>query len=214
MRTRIPSHQGFTLLEVLIAIAIMALLSLSAYQVLQGLLTSNQIGASHQQKLQALQRTMTRLEQDMTQMVDRTTRTEGQYGEQPLTVGHFLFDSDAQAIELVRLGWSNPLSRLPRSGLQRVIYRLKEGQLQRGSFLYPDPAIGTEPRYQVLLDGVTDLRLRYFADQGWHHDWTGLSRLPEGIEIVLETRTYGELRRVFTLVQSFDAGTSRLEDKD
>jgi len=197
---------GFTLLEVLVAMAIMALLSLSAYEVLQGVLSSDRIGGERLARLQALQRTMLRLDQDFNQLVGRPVRTEGEADLRPFASGDYLFDSDSQAIGLVRLGWSNPLAALPRSSLERVIYRVKEQQLQRGSFLYPDPAIGSEPRYQVLLEGVTGLRLRYYVDGGWRQRWEAPQGLPDGIELILQTRDFGELRRVFVLVRAFPGG--------
>jgi general secretion pathway protein J len=69
----------------------------------------------------------------------------------------------------IRGGWLNPDGMLPRSGLQRVGWRLKGQTLERLSYLYPDPAIGTEPRIQPVLTGVTALRL-YFYDKG---QWKG-----------------------------------------
>lgn len=194
---------GFTLLEVLVAMAIMALLSLSAYQVLQGVLTSDQVGGERLHKLQALQRTMLRLDQDFNQLVGRAVRIEGEADPRLVRSGNYLYDSDSQAIGLVHLGWSNPLSRLPRSSLQRVIYRVKEEQLERGNFLYPDPVIGAQPNYQILMEGVTGMRLRYYAEGGWHDSWENAQQLPQGIEVTLETRDFGEVRRVFALVTAF-----------
>ena len=58
--------KGFTLLEVLVAIAIFAVLSLAAYQVLQGVLRSSEISKEHSESLTELQRAMLIIEQDFT----------------------------------------------------------------------------------------------------------------------------------------------------
>jgi general secretion pathway protein J len=192
------SSRGFTLLEVLVAMALFALLSLAAYQVLQGVLRIGEISKEHSDSLTELQRAMLIIEQDFTQIVARRSREEGQEEEElrVITAGSSLFESEDQGIEFTRLGWANPLGLLPRSDLLRVRYRLKEGQLQRLYFLYPDLQAGQEPQVQVLLKDIDKLSFRFW-NNGWKNRWTAAKKLPKGIEIKFSSKRYAEIRRVF-----------------
>ena len=194
--------KGFTLLEVLVAIAIFALLSLAAYQILQGVLRSGEISKEHSDSLTELQRAMLIIEQDFTQIVARTSRDESVDQEQlrVITAGDGLFESEDQGIEFTRLGWANPLNLLPRSEILRVRYRLREGQLQRLYFLYPDLVAGQEPQQQVLLKDIEKLSFRFW-NSGWQSRWTSADSLPRGIEINFTSQRYAEIRRAFLLAE-------------
>ncbi|WP_028863414.1 type II secretion system minor pseudopilin GspJ [Psychromonas aquimarina] len=192
--------KGFTLLEILVAISIFSLLSLAAYQILQGVLKSGEISKVHSERLTELQRAMLIIEQDFTQIVARTSREDGLETEnlRALRVNKELFESDDQGIEFNRLGWTNPLGLLPRSEIVRVRYLIKEGQLQRLYFLYPDIVAGQEPETQVLLEDVTELTFRFW-NNGWQNTWDSPKQLPEGIEINITSEHFSELRRVFLI---------------
>ena len=146
--------KGFTLLELLIAISIFAMLSLAAYQILQGVLRSSEISKRHSDSLARLQRAMLIIEQDFTQIAARRSRSEDQDTDDDsvINAGDLLFGSEDQGIEFTRIGWTNPLNLLPRSELLRVRYRLMDGQLQRLYFIYPDLPSGQIPQVQVLLE--------------------------------------------------------------
>lgn len=191
-------NRGFTLLEMLVAIAIFAILSLSAYQILQGVLRSGEISKDHSESLMQLQRAMLIIEQDFTQIAARTSRDAGagQVKPQVISVGPSLFESTDQGIEFNRLGWQNPLNLLPRSNIARVRYRLKDGQLQRLYFLYPDLVAGQEPQVQVLLNDIEKLSFRFW-DKDWQTSWGAAKKLPKGIEISFTSKQYSEIRRVF-----------------
>nr|WP_185378111.1 type II secretion system minor pseudopilin GspJ [Aeromonas enteropelogenes] len=203
-----PRHAGFTLLEMLVAIAIFATLSLGAYQVLQGVLTSDEVAKRKEARLYELQLAFTLLERDVTQMVPRSGRIEGENNKVLLAASRFGQQSDDWGMAFMRGGWLNPDGMLPRSQLQRVGWRLKDQTLERLSYLYPDPVIGSEPRIQPVLKGVTALRL-YFYDQGrWREEWTQRSVLPYGLAVELDLEDYGTIRRQFLI----GAGGQRYEE--
>lgn len=189
-------QRGFTLLEILIAIAVFAVLSMAAYQVLQGVIRSDQISSEHTQKLKQLQRAMLIIERDMTQMVARTTRNGADVNGSLIRAGKFIAESESDGIDFVRLGWSNPQGQLPRSNLVRVAYRVKENNLERLYFLYPDVVAGQEPEIQVLIKDVNRLTLRYW-DNGWQESWTKKEQLPAGIAMEFDFEAYGVIRRLF-----------------
>jgi len=195
--------QGFTLLEILIAIAIFALMSIAAYQVLQGVIRSGEISKKHSDELLKIQRAMLIIEKDFTQIIARSSRDETIDSDdiQVLSVGNSLFDSEDEGIEFTRLGWINPLDLLPRSNLLRVRYRLFDGQLQRLYFLYPDIVARQEPEVQVLLDDVEKLSFRFWSNS-WTTSWTNKTSLPKGIEISFTSKQFGEINRMFIIAES------------
>jgi len=195
--------QGFTLLEVLIAISIFALMSIASYQILQGVIRSGEVSKRHSDNLIQIQRAMLIIEQDFTQIIARASRTEGDDSDtvRVLRVAESLFESEDQAIEFTRLGWTNPLNLLPRSNLLRVRYRLFEGQLQRQYFLYPDIVSGQEPETQVLLEDIEGLSFRFWSGD-WQDNWTDQSLLPAGIELTFISKQFGEIKRIFLIPES------------
>lgn len=68
------ARAGFTLLEMLVAIAIFASLALMAQQVTNGVTRVNSAVAGHDQKLNLMQQTMSFLNHDLTQMMPRPVR--------------------------------------------------------------------------------------------------------------------------------------------
>ncbi|PKG40075.1 type II secretion system minor pseudopilin GspJ [Psychromonas sp. Urea-02u-13] len=202
-RNAYRATQGFTLLEVLIAISIFAVMSMVSYQVLQGVIRSGEISKRHSDELLKIQRAMLIIEQDFTQIIARASRDESGDSDQirVLSVGKSLFESEDEGIEFTRLGWANPLGLLPRSNLLRVRYRLFDGQLQRLYFLYPDIVAGQVPETQVLLENIEKLSFRFWSD-GWKTTWTEKSKLPSGIETTFTSKQFGEINRQFLVSES------------
>ena len=200
---RTHKQSGFTLIEILIAIAIFATLSIAAYQILQGVLRSGDISRVHEEKLVEIQRGMLLIERDFVQMVARVSRTGGVEDEklQALYIGKNVLESDSEGIEFNRLGWINPLNLLPRSNILRVGYRVKKNQLQRLYYLYPDIIAGQKPEQQVILNDIESLTFRLW-DTDWVNTWSFPKKIPTGIEMTITSKHYGELKRVFILPDS------------
>ena len=99
------SATGFTLLEVMLALAIFASLSLGAYQVLQGVLANDAITRDKGERLASLQRTFNQMERDFGQAVARPTRVEGEPNLTVFQAEPFQMQSDDWAVAWVRAGW-------------------------------------------------------------------------------------------------------------
>jgi len=65
MRIQQKHHQGFTLLELLVAMVIFSLMSVMAYGGLSNVITGNEVISNQEKQLKELQRTMMFLERDM-----------------------------------------------------------------------------------------------------------------------------------------------------
>jgi general secretion pathway protein J len=194
-------QKAFTLIEVLVAMAIFAILSALAYGTLNQTLLSAEILGDRMDRLQALQRTMRMLTDDLHQLSPRPIRDElGQNYVAALDTG---FQSGF-AIELTRSGWNNPMV-LPRSTLQRAAYRIEEDELVRYHWTVLDRTLSNEPVAIVLLDGVESIQFRFFLDGDDAIDqWPpvtqsgpGNVRLrPRAVEIILRLVDEGELTRL------------------
>ncbi|WP_051333309.1 type II secretion system minor pseudopilin GspJ [Aliagarivorans marinus] len=194
-------QRGFTFLEMLMAIAIFAFLAIAAYQLLAGVQQSDELSERHGARLRQVQRAMTVMQRDFSQMAARPFRDESQEQRPLFKMEKFLHGSDAGAVEMVSLGWRNPQAMLPRSELQRSSYLLRDQQLIKAFYNYPDAVVGQEPREQVLLDQVEDLNFRVYQNGSWRENFGETDALPEGVEVTILTADYGELRRVFLVPQ-------------
>lgn len=195
---------GFTLLEVLIAISIFALLALGTYRMLSSVLASDEAVRRNELQLRDLQRAFSALEQDLTQAGHRPIRDA--YGDpRPALLGA----SDPQALELTRLGWRNPTGSL-RSNWQRVRWQLDGDTLQRRYWTVLDQAVDSQPQVQQVLSNVRSWEVRYLDSQSnWLTQWPAeqtsntpsdsLQRLPRAVEIRLQHSHYGLLTRLFRL---------------
>lgn len=201
-------QRGFTLIEILIAMAIFTLIGLASTGLLTTVIDSNDISEERFAKLQLLQRAMITIERDLQQAVPRAVRVNGEKQEVVMAGGE-TDDSDGDGIGFVRGGWHNPQLMLPRSTLQYVAYRLKENKLERLYSNYVDNVIGYEPKVRVLLEDVESLKVEFLAtsnsssldeddDISWGESYKG-STLPRAVAVEFVSKDFGKIRREFTL---------------
>ncbi|MFT4937308.1 MAG: general secretion pathway protein J [Paraglaciecola sp.] len=200
------AQQGFTLLEILVAMAIFTLIGLASTSVLTSVIGSDELSTQRFEKLEVLQRAMLTLERDILQAVPRAIRINGESSNMVISGGEDLFGSEADGIALVRGGWHNPQFMLRRSTLQAVGYRLQEGQLQRLYGNYLDNVIGFEPKVRVLLEDVEDFQIEFLSQTSsdtdeesvWQEDYSA-NVLPVAVAVTISTSTFGVIRREFML---------------
>ena len=194
--------RGFTLLEVLIAIAIFVIVGAMAMGGYNELVTQSQILEENNARSRAVQSAVQRMVQDFSTLEPRPVREPLGESYQPA------LRSDARSqllAELTHSGWSNPAG-LPRSTLQRVAYRIdEEGRLRRDHWYVLDRTLGGEPVSRVLVDRVEGLTFRIMDNNGrWHEQWPPLGysapdaqRIrPIAVEITLELEDWGEIKRL------------------
>ena len=194
-------QRGFTLLELVAALAIFALMSVMAYGGLNALLTASEGLDESYSRLQDWQRAVHRMRLDLEQVRDRPVRD--QFGD-PLPA---FYAPEPGRIEFTHGGRRNPLLQ-PRSTLERVAYFLDtDGALVRLSWLNLDRGQSDEPRRVTLLEGIETLEWRYLQDNDeWSEDWPPLSfsgepgtdvPRPRAVEARINSRRLGELRFLF-----------------
>lgn len=201
-------QRGFTLIEILIAMAIFTLIGLASTGLLTTVIDSNDISEERFAKLQLLQRAMITIERDLQQAVPRAIRYNGEKQDMVMAGGK-LDGSDDDGIGFVRGGWHNPQLMLPRSTLQYVAYRLNENRLERLYSNYVDNVIGYEPKVRVLLEDIESLNIEFIAtssnesldedeDLSWNESYKGTA-LPRAVAIEFVSKDFGKIRREFTL---------------
>lgn len=193
--------RGFTLIEILVAISVFAILSVMAYSGLNSLLSTSEQTRIQAEHLARLQMAMTMLSRDLEFAVPRGVRNE--YGD--ISPAMRANSSLGDNLELTRAGWRNPVG-LRRSELQRVHYRLEEEQLIRASWTVLDQAADSEAREVVLMEEVKGFTVRFFDGvRDDIADWPPLNEegqlddnaMPIGIEVTLEAEPWGEVQRIF-----------------
>lgn len=191
----ITRMRGFTLIETLLALAILAVLSAAAVMVLQNVIRADGLTREKSQQIAALQRAFRQIADDVTHIIPRRARNS----DTLFFAGRFQLQSDDWGLAFSRSGWPNPLGILPRSEIQNVSYRLRQQQLERLSFDQQDPLTGSQPTVRVVLREVTAFRLRFYADGRWQETWDRSQTLPQGLEITLTLANSGEITRLFLL---------------
>jgi general secretion pathway protein J len=202
-----PVAHGFTLVELLAAVAIFAVMSLMAYGGLSAVLKARAAVESSLARTAAIQKAVYRLQSDLEQARGRPIRDE--YGD--AQAAFLLRDEGREGtrIEFTRGGWRNPrLQR--RSAFERVAYGLKDNRLIRYGWAALDRAQEDEMTELPLLDDVTALEWRFLdAQRVWQAEWpprnlagagNQADQLPLAVELRLETRDLGEIRYLFRLV--------------
>ncbi|HLV77038.1 MAG TPA: type II secretion system minor pseudopilin GspJ [Marinobacter sp.] len=205
-------QRGFTLMEMLIAVTITAVIGLGVWQVVSGVVKSRDRVNELADEFDNLQKTMLFLERDITQVVNRPVRDV--YGDFELALST---RDDAFVLKITRQGWRNPLG-LRRSSLQRVAWEFTGTELRRRYWPVLDEGQEDSSRDLLLLEDLLELEIRFIDHRGNRHEhWpsdeamASLSLegrpaipLPRGMEITLEHEYFGELVRTFTL-PDFDA---------
>ncbi len=199
----IIKQRGFTLIEVLVALVVLVFITFASHQILTSATDANDASELKTQELAQLHTAFRLMDQDFSQLAQRFTRNEsGDRLEQYFIADRFLFDSQYHGVALVRDGWSNPVSLLPRSELQLVSYVVEEDALVRKYRVYVDELDDTEPRSQVLLEGVEDFKLEYRdKDEKWLETWTEQVP-PRALKVQLVLDKQPPITRLFLLPQA------------
>ncbi len=185
---------GFTLLELLVVIAVFSIMSAAAYSSLQSSLKAEENFGKSMEELEAVQMSLAIFQRDVMQLSRRTIRDA--YGDSEAAVvlrnGQEMFFTRGGNFSSLKLG---------QTELTRVAWSLQDEQLIRSTWRSLDSAQGEQPFGAPILSQVTRLQIRVLdQDNRWHRDWPlAASGRIRAVEITLELVEWGEIRRLLPL---------------
>lgn len=147
------NNHGFTLIEVLVALAIFAVLALAGWKVFDSLIKVRERNQVYTQRLSALQSTYTLMLRDFSQASARPAR------QSRLAEPAFIVND--QEITFTRMGAFDPTLR-STSSLERISYRYDAAQqrLTRTSYRQPDQARSQTAPLSVVLTDISNFTVQ------------------------------------------------------
>ena len=167
--SRIRAARGFTLIEVLVAVTIFAIISAMSFRVLTVILESRERVESATKRWREIGLAMSRIEQDLSSLVNRPARDAGGISQKPL-VGVQVPRGDEGHLMLTRMGALDLPGAL--GAPQRVGYRFRDGVLEQLDWPVLDQGPRTRPTVTPILEGLNAFDIRYLDHRGqWHTLW-------------------------------------------
>ena len=202
-------QSGFTLLELLVAMSIFAIMSVMIFGGLSEVINVRSATDKYTSRLTALQIAFMHFSRDARQLSNRSIR--GEYGDKLAALQSS--DIGQYKIELTSAGYPNP-AQLNRSELQRIAYGVEDNKLFRYRWNVLDRAEDSKPNKTLMLNDVSNMSVR-FLDKGnssgnnddgnWVTAWPpqidGIvsDTLPKVIEVTYELEDWGRFTRLFLL---------------
>ena len=212
----IKKQRGFTLLEILIALSIFALISIGSFQLITTTIKTVKSSQRHMQQFTELSNMLNIMEVSLLQSVDRPVRDE--FGDR---LPAFIGDSDS--LEFTHGGWSNRPMEIAQkspaqihSTLQRracaTTHKLNEAGDYQSYWLCQywtvlDRVQHSQPVPDLSIP-INQITIRYLShNKIWHNRWPKNSdskSLPLAIEIHITSARFTNIYRLYQLGASND----------
>jgi general secretion pathway protein J len=203
----LPDSRGFTLLELLVAMFIAAVIFAMGYGAINQAVKNRVELQEQQKKLVDLQTAMRVIEQDFVQAAPRPVRQPISGGGPPQPA--LISSTTTQPfVALTRAGWTNPAG-VQRPQLQRVAYYFDNGTLRRENWTVLDPTQTSVTVKRELLTHLKSVSLRFMdLNKTWQPQWPAVTRAvnatdprgrPIAVEVTLETEDWGKIVRIIEI---------------
>ena len=188
---------GFTLIEMLVALAIFAVIGVMSNQLLMQVIDLGERTEARGERLVETQRAIEILRRDIQQLAYRDVRDELGESRPGFEINEF------GLMQLTRRGWANPLGH-HRSELQRVAYARVEDTLFRLYWPVLDRARESPPIRQLLLNDVTDMELLAIDAEGvehrfWPSEGDAKGNRLAAVVVRMTLPPYGNVERLWTV---------------
>ena len=196
-RLEAPPAAGFTLTELLVALSMLALMSVFTYRAVASALDAE----AHVKKISRqwinLAIFFDQFERDTMQAIARPIRGQSGANEPAL----ILRGAESIGIAQAAIEWSKLGTAAEGNGSQRVGYRLSGQKLQYLSWPVLDRAATSEPQSVTLQDDIRALSIRCLSRDGrWSERWpenAASNELPRAIEVTVTLANGSALVRLF-----------------
>ena len=193
---------GFTLLELLIAMAIFATIAVISYSGLSSMLKTSKAVEIDAARLKEIQIAVLFMQRDLLQSVNRPIREE--YGSTLEALRSS--DQGDVLLEFTHGGYRNPAGFL-RSSLQRVGYGIDDDEnLVRYIWPVLDRSQDTKFGKHELLPKVNNIQFRFLdKSNSWAESWPPITTenkvagLPRAVEITFDLTDWGRIKRLIVL---------------
>lgn len=192
---------GFTLIEIMIAVAIFAVISAIIFPIVIKTINTNSVIEKRSKEIASLQRMFVFMENDFRYMVQRTIRD-------PLDGLSFdpSFSVNTDDDELVKFFTLSPDANTGESQTRLVAWVLDGDKLQRKTWFSISPYTDEEPRLATIVEEVDEVDLRFAEEKDeildWRSDWDDEEQLPLAAEIVVNFSNGDNYRRVFEIADT------------
>ena len=187
---------GFTLIEMLVALAVTSLLMVAGSTLLIQTVRSGQMVEARTEMVRDQDAAHSLLRDDLANATLRLTQPPNGLDAPKAFSGGF--STLEPLLAFTRAGWINPGHVEPRGDLQRVEYFLIDGNLVRRAWLRPDPVYNTPYADRVIAEDLDSVGLRFLTGTSWQLDWPGQSdTLPDLVELTFVFGEGDELRQLF-----------------
>ena len=187
----LSKQQGFTLLEILIALAIFAVMSMMAYAGMAAILDARASTVPRAQQLAQLQTTLYLLNEDLSQVIKRPIRDQLGSSEPAFSIGR---GNEILVFTRTVPSW---LANSSETNLLRVSYSLEKEALYRRVWTIPDRTQQTEYRRRKLLvtQGVT---IKGFSSKtkAWGEI---VGEIPQALDMSFKLDGLGSVHRTFLI---------------
>ena len=194
--------KGFTLLELMLAISIFAVVSLLTMGGLSNVLDTRSHTDQHLNRLSQLQMVFVIFSREIQQIAKRSVRDE---------YGAYLAPLNSETSEGLKGIEFTHNGRFTLGGqvrLQRVAYYHEDNKLIKKIWRVLDRVEDTKPVKQVVLDDIDELRFDYFIQsedaQGgeWRDDWSEADDVqPQAVKLMITSADFGEIYRIFEIAR-------------
>jgi general secretion pathway protein J len=194
-------RNGFTLVEVLVALGLFALVSLMGYRGLNSLIDGQRHLQTRDEKWHALDHCFIIFHSDLDQATDRPIRNSSGVEEEGMSA-----DFDAGGVLDALIAWTkvgSPNLGTLAAAPQRVSWRLRNHQIERLSWEALDQGSRNEPKSSVILQHVERFEVRLLGPAGpqqtWDKHWRKPAHtgLPRALEIHIELEDGLQITRIF-----------------
>lgn len=200
-------QRGFTLIEMLVAVSLLALLGLASALALNSAVRSQSIIGARQDALEQLQRSQRLLSRDLEQLVLRPSRDllGNELSLELIALPQPDDSNNGLILQFFKTGRRLLHQTSASSRLEQVRYRVEGQQLIRETTPLLDPSGSTPWHAGVLAEEISQLQLRFFHQQQWHSQWPPLSAtaasglLPAAIEIQWQTPRFATVTQLILL---------------